>query len=582
MKQHFLPSDLERIVLTLCKGISTVMSEKVSRLVKTGCWDDLVSLRVDPLAYDDADSYFRDVAITSFLRKCEDLHTTIDRRKVAVDAFWACEKLCKRTNERLNSHLWDSPADRLLAEKHPDDPGSACILLVAEARKEMFKLLGPCPDLSKGKFGPGATYADKGALTTVPDKMSSRPTMTPGFWPHLFSWVGTQWAKACCESGRVPITVRGNRFTTVPKDCSKDRGIAVEPSLNSFYQLAYGKAIRRRLRSRGIDLRNGQNIHRQVARESSITGHFATLDLSNASDTVSRSLVKLLLPTDWYEVLSELRSPTTEIEGKTVCLEKFSSMGNGFTFELETAIFLAISLAVRNLRNARNPDSIYPMPGDGIWVYGDDIIVPTCFADDVIGALTYLGFSINKEKSFTEGYFRESCGGDYFNGVDVRPHFLKEFPNEPQQFIALANGIRRMGVFDTHPTVDRSYLRRSWFCILDFLPVHIRGIRGPQGLGDLVINDDEQHWKQRWRGDLRYIRVYKPVPARVIGWEHFKPEVVLATALYGEGDGATGVTPRDNVSGYKLGWVPFPSATSRWLPSGCLRPKGALERLRGD
>lgn len=566
MTHETLPTEVEKVLVRLCQGIGSDMSKKVLNLVKHGRWDDLSSLKVNPLAYDDAEAYFGDVAVTSFLRKCADLPTKIDRKAVAEKSFFECESLCKRTNQRLNVHLWDTLATEQLA-RESTGPRSACILLIAEARKEMFKLLGKCPDDLKGRFGPGSTYADKGLLTTVPDKMSSRPTMTSDFWPHLFNWVGTQWSKDCCESGRFPVVVAGNRFTTVPKDCTKDRGIAVEPSLNSYFQLAYGRAIRKRLRHAGVNLRDGQTIHRQVACEASITGAFATIDLSNASDTVSKVLVELLLPHDWYTVLSELRSPTTLIGGNVVTLEKFSSMGNGYTFELETAIFLAIALAVRNLWRTRNPDIQKVSPGNGIWVYGDDIIVPTFLAEDVLGALKYLGFKPNEDKTFISGDFRESCGGDYFRGVDVRPFFLKEFPSEPQHYIAMANGIRRMGRANDLSNPRRSYLHRAWLCVLDFIPVHIRRLRGPQSLGDLLIHDSPEFWTTtRQRSHLRYFRVYRPIRFKRIAWEYWKPGVVLATALYGTGDGAKGITPRDAVIGHGLGWVPVSEATSLWLP----------------
>lgn len=567
MTHQLLPTEVEKALTRLCEGIGSDTSKKVLDLVRRGRWDDLAKLKVNPLAYDDAETYFGDVAVTSFLRKCADLPTSVDRKAAAVQNFFECEQLCKRTNQRLSIHLWDTLATEQLA-REGSRPRDACTLLIAEARKEMFKLLGKCPDGLKGRFGPGSTYADKGLLTTVPDKMSSRPTMTPDFWPHLFNWVGTQWSKTCCESGRVPVVVEGNRFTTVPKDCTKDRGIAVEPSLNSFYQLAYGKAIRKRLRLRGINLKDGQKIHQQVAREASISGAFATIDLSNASDTVCKVLVELLLPDDWFTTLSELRSPTTLIGGNVIKLEKFASMGNGYTFELETAIFLAISLAVRNLWLHRNPDIQKMSPGDGIWVYGDDIIVPTFIAEDVIGALKYLGFSPNEDKTFLSGDFRESCGGDYFKGVDVRSYYLKEFPSEPQQFIAMANGIYRMGRQNNGSSDHRRYLHRVWLCVLDNLPAHIRKLRGPESLGDLVIHDAPEYWvTNTMRSHLRYFKVYRPCRFYRVGWEHFKPDVVLATALYGTGDGLMGVTPRDAVRGYKVGWVPVPEATSKWLPT---------------
>jgi hypothetical protein len=309
----------------------------------------------------------------------------------------------------------------------------------------------------------------------------------------------------------------------------------------------------------GIDLRNGQDIHRQVACEASKDGHLATIDLSNASDTVSYNLVKLLLPAKWFHLLDSLRSPFTLINGKWVKLEKFSSMGNGFTFELETLLFLAISLvAVRQ--------KTIPVRGS-VLVYGDDIIVPSTSAKNVIEFLKFLGFTPNEKKTFSEGWFRESCGGDYFRGAAVRPHFLKELPNEPQDFIRFANGLRRVGMGHGDDLHRYDFTFRAWLRVLDAIPSPIRRLRGPQDLGDIVIHDDRTDlWSAKRRNSIRYIRCYKPVPARRVGWGHWHPSVVLATALYGLGDGSRGplnhrdgggVTPRGAVSGYRVGWAVY-------------------------
>ncbi len=560
-----LPVDLERLYVKLLDGLATPIAMICKDHVKNNRWDDLVCLRVDPSTYTSAESYFSDVAAVSFLRKCKDLDTSFDRKAVAISNFVQAERQCAVANWRLDTHFWDHERDRENDRIHT--PEGACSRLIAEARKEMSKLLGPVPDDPKGQFGPGATYGDRGVYTTIPDKMSSRPTLTSSavFW--TLNWAGTQWASACCADGREIEVVRGNRFTTVPKDCTKDRGIAVEPSINLFYQLAIGKSIRRGLRKSGIDLTDGQRIHRLKACEASNHGCYATLDLSNASDTVCYNLVKLLLPKKWFDLVDSLRSPYTLLEGKWVKLNKFSSMGNGFTFELETAIFLSLILAVRNLRAVSEPLEALCLPGEECWVYGDDIIIPSDWTADVVSALTYCGFEINGSKSFVKGPFRESCGGDYFKGVDVRPYFLKEFPNEPQQWIGVANGIRRMVVQNNSHNPCRSGLFRSWFAALDSLPSSIRRIRGPDELGDLVINDIEEKWQTRRRGSLNYIRVYKPAKFRVIGWHFWKSDVVLAAILYIHSQHTSeGVIPRKGVTGYREGWVPLVSATSNHLP----------------
>lgn len=554
MTHSSIPHDVADAVLRLCEDVSSPRSLTVAILLRNREWDQLANLKLDPRMYTCPITYKQDAAVTSILRKLESLPTSVDKDAKAAALFEANEHACLRTNLRLQPFIDEGvyPLD------HPDDMVISSFL--GEVKKIVAEILGPCPDLVEGRFGPGATYGDKGQFTTVPDKMSSCPTLTSDAYPFLFQWGGTAWATACAASESHPVFILGNRFTTVPKDSLNLRGICIEPSLNLFFQLGYGSVLKNRLARAGINLLKAQDIHKRVACEASIRGHFATLDLSNASDTVCSNLVKLLLPNRWYECLTALRSPKTFINGRWVRLEKYSSMGNGFTFELETLLFLAISTAAVRLDDAN------AKIGEDVYVFGDDIIVPTLSTSKVISALRYLGFSLNETKSFVSGPFRESCGGDYFNGVDVRPYFMKELPYEPQHFIAIANGIRRMGLRNHNDNDIHDFARRAWFCILDALPSDIRRIRGPSRLGDLVIHDDPQRWTSRWRSSIRYIQVYRPCSHREVKWSLFRPDVILAGATYGLSsphrkgwtwDVGGGVTPRDAVLGYKRGWVPF-------------------------
>lgn len=547
MYHAFLPRQVEKAVSHIYEDLSSPGSLKASLLMRYGEWDQLASCYVDPRLYLDSESYWRDATAQSLLRKLVELPTSVDRKAVAEDSFLTCERECLRTNRRLFPYLlpnWEE-GDKDVHE------------YLIRVRKIVSDVLGPCPDVPDGRFGPGATYGDRGRLTTIPDKMSARPTLTSDAWPFHFPWAGTAWASACASSGQTVHFVQGNRFTTVPKDATKDRGIAVEPSINVFYQLGYGRVMRARLKKFQIDLVNGQDIHRRVACEASIRGHLATLDLSNASDTVSRNLVKLLLPKRWFSVLDDLRSKKTEFRGKWYLLEKFSSMGNGFTFELETLIFLCLILGLST------PDQKLEA-GRNVFVFGDDIIVPTEISKDVMSMLGFFGMTVNKRKSFADGPFRESCGGDFFLGVDVRPYFLKESPNEPQQLISLANGLRRLSELSE---VRQACTRRAWFSVLDALPTTIRNLRGPKVLGDLLVHDDESRWQFRWRSGIRYFRVYRPARYKKVAWCNFKPAVTLASAVYGVPSGSQpafaggpyqigGIIPRDGVAGYKIGWVP--------------------------
>lgn len=547
-----LSSDFEDIVLSICEGVGSPRAVSVAILARHGEWDQLVSLRVDPEHYTDPDCLLGDNMVTDLLRKCEDLPTTFDREAVSRELFIYCEKKCFSSNRRLERLLFPNEHVHSAAD-------ARAYRTFDRAREIVASILGPFPyRLLEGRFGPGATYADKGGRSTIPDKMSSEPTLTSSAWTSLSSWASTAWARACAVEERSPKVVRGNRFSSVPKDCTKNRGIAVEPSINVFYQLSLGRLIRDRLRRFGVNLNDGQDTHRRLACVASTEGHLATLDLSNASDTICKNLVEFLLPHSWYSVLCDLRSPFTEFQkGQFWFLEKFSSMGNGFTFELETLIFQSLVLAACEL------EEVDPF----VSCYGDDLIFPSSCSKTVIAFLELSGFEVNRRKSFTSGHFRESCGGDFFKGLTVRGHFLKKLPSTPSELISLSNGIRRSS--------DRLFRRfyRPWRKVLDCIPVEIRKCRGPSVLGDILIHDEEGRWNCVQKNSIRYFRVWRPCRYRKVAWGRFHPEVVLACAVYGLSSGdpfgissrssprvpwqSLGVSPRDGVLGYKLGWVPY-------------------------
>lgn len=529
------------IVRNYLAALETPRSLTVALLIKYGEWDQVVSLTCDPLSYIDAERYFRDAAATNFLRKMDGLPTSFDLEDVALKAFSAAEKQCCQTNLRLSHFLFPGS---LTTEQ------AALLPFVGGIRKDVTKLLGFLPNELDLKHGPGATFSDRGTAVSAIHKMTSRPTMTSSASLLIPLWGRTAWSRGLVESHpnrSAPRPVRGNRFTTVPKDATKKRGIAVEPSINVAYQLSVGKLIRRALRKWSIDLDLGQDRHRRLAADASRKGHLCTIDLSAASDTVSRRLVQLLLPGQWYALMETLRSSKTLVGGRWHHLEKFSSMGNGYTFELETLVFASIVRACARRRHVH-------LDSSNFGVYGDDIICPTELSRDVLSALAYFGFTPNGSKTFVDGPFRESCGGDYFGGFSVRPHFVKSEPRAPQEWMALANGIMRVQE-QLAALGSRVSLFRAWEGCLNQLPTHIRTLFGPPELGDLVVNTTkESSWNVVTRSSIRYIRCYQPI-GKVRGYGGFAPGPLLAAALYGMS--ADGFSLRGDVSGYSTRWVPF-------------------------
>lgn len=546
----------------LCADLDTPVSLGVSLRVKYGEWDQLVSMKADPRHYLDTvggtEKFFRDYQAVELLRKCDGLPTSIDTKAVALQGFYEAEAKCFETNLRL---------DRLI-RNYGLTPGEFRILPIVDRIQKLIKrVLGPLPDDIDFRFGPGATFESKGhpyaATLTVADKMSMLPCCTSSARFVLTMLAErTAWFRALVEDmGHCsPVVTEGNRFTTVPKDATKDRGICIEPGGNVFLQLGVGRFIRRRLKLFGIDLTTGQDLHCALAQSGSLSGEIATIDLSSASDTVAIKLVKLLLPEEWFELLFSLRAEKTLVDGKWFYLEKFSSMGNGFTFELETLIFGAIAAVVSGGRL-----------GIDVFAYGDDLIVPSASGSEVVHALRYFGMIPNERKTFLSGPFRESCGGDFFDGRGVTPYRVKEVPNDPASWIAVANGLWARAKFS-------HVFRRARLRALGSLPGDIRRLRGPEQLGDLVIHDRLPLWQTVTRSSIRYVRVWRPVSRRV-RLSNFSPAVQMATALYGSAEGEKSnflarllsgrpdetraiispayLTPRNSVSGYRKGYVAF-------------------------
>lgn len=501
---------LSRVAKALMITLDSPMSHEVLHLMEQKDWLAIASLRCDPHSYDDTptgESLFqRDYQACEFLRKSPLLPIEgINRQKSAVDTFHQCETECASTNyfleliDTVTTRVGARPYDeRVEVPEHPIAFRLASIL--DRARKICGRVLGDLPNDLNCRFGPGTTFELKGSpYTTVLDKLATVPTATPSCLP-IFEWsfYRTLWGRwRTVEVLPLPGPSRGNRFTTVPKDALKFRGICIEPVGNLWVQLGIGGYLKGRLASVGLHVgkskapecpiqRNrtrlpfdGQHHHRRMAHDGSVTGEWATIDLSNASDTVARYLVKWVIPPSWYDLLQSSRSPMTKIGQRWHLLHKFSSMGNGFTFELESLIFSSIIAACCDLK-----------VGVDCFAYGDDIIIPAHAAPDALAVLKACGFTPNPRKTFTEGPFRESCGGDFFCGTDVRPCYADSDLATPLDWYVLHNQLRALG-----------YTKAARKCI-DAIQKEYR-LFGPEHLGDSVLHGQYKSRPARKRDDVR-------------------------------------------------------------------------------
>jgi hypothetical protein len=278
------------------------------------------------------------------------------------------------------------------------------------------------------------------------------------------------------------------KVVLVPKDSRGPRLISCEPLEYQWIQQGLGRALMHHLESNRLSMGNinfrDQTVNRLLARQSSIDGEYATLDLSEASDRVSLKLVRTLFDpwhlgelakgdliarkryeSTWdYEraignlqrflpALEATRSSHTRLpSGEKVELLKFAPMGSALCFPVEALIFWALCVAAIRVGSA------IPMAtaGDEVKVYGDDLIVPTAYFDNVVGALESVGLLVNRSKSFHRGNFRESCGLDALSGVDVTPTRVKTLWSGKStdsaayaSYISYANEFSRRGYKET-------------------------------------------------------------------------------------------------------------------------------------
>lgn len=207
----------------------------------------------------------------------------------------------------------------------------------------------------------------------------------------------------------------------VPKSWKAARIIAPDTTIGGFLSRGLGAYVREQLETgTHIRLSTQQDRHKILARQASRDGVRCTLDMKRASDSFVEEHILWLTPESWHPVLKVVRTPTGLIKSSDggeqyVELKSYMLMGSGHTFPLQTLLFYAICKATVELLGSRTE----------VDVYGDDIIMSSRLSSYVIDIFDDAGFTVNVEKSFVDGPFRESCGGDYHSGVDVRP-FMPE------------------------------------------------------------------------------------------------------------------------------------------------------------
>lgn len=404
---------------------------------------------------------FRDAYLMKeVLRKYPGFDLGIDTRLAAKTSFLEDEAVNAESNRRLL--------------RKPDQPAIGHIMQIA--RNEIARILGRFDEDAfwKGwRFGPHSTLSlprhkaaveykitlEKPKITSRGYGLAKEALSREPFWAYergayrnlrwRTSSKGDTYAVKEIDLDESLTVCDYDRWTSVSKNALTDRGIGIPADMSVLLQLSAGRQIREKLFHEGINL-SDQRINQRRALLGSLNGKLATVDVRGASQSIVCELVYQLIgsqPTQkldwrWFKVLDALRAPLTLIDDEDVSFSEmhenhlFSAMGNGYTFELETLIFYALSRATCIFLGV-DPD---------VTVYGDDIILPGKAVDLLRKVFAWCGFELNSTKSHwnEDGpLFRESCGMHYLDGVDVTPFYVDGPLDNPREIILLANNLLR-------------------------------------------------------------------------------------------------------------------------------------------
>lgn len=298
----------------------------------------------------------------------------------------------------------------------------------------LAEILAPYADLPSavelGKFGSGAT---------LETHINRRGKTLREKWGHLAtnSTVASYWAPyapSCKQEMHVTYRedyvfeysdeVGGLDFLdTVPKNFDSDRVICYSTTGRAWV----AQGIREKLlicmkASKYWDLFNieDQTKNRRLAS----TNGFATIDSSAASDAIVRFHMSL-----FPEAVREdiLRWCAYGFVNDKRQLYSCCMMGFAPTFNILSILELAMTIVGVEycyFWMSSTDKRKYSRYRSKIAIEGDDIVVHSAFAPTVVDTLKTFGFTVNESKTFIGTKYTESCGGEYWDGLSVKPDLL--------------------------------------------------------------------------------------------------------------------------------------------------------------
>lgn len=434
----------------------------------------------------------------------------LDASLPEVSDFWSSDKATKDDVVKEFTGFSKSPhfTSRVTQDSTPEGVEERVLLMNLDMTSSIIATTLGRFDHRDWSFrhGPGAISERTGpfnkySLLNWPDRLENAfPLADCGY--HNYA----SWAAGTISQEKTSYEVP-SRLIDVPKTYTKPRLIAAEPSEHQWCQQNLWHYFCSRVESTmlgGFVRFRDQTLNQVLCKRGSSDGSLATVDLSSASDRVTCETVGQMFRSNPGLVLS-LQSSRTRFVKQTQLfnwpvvneLRKFSTMGSACTFPVQSMVFLAVALAsVLTKRHVRvTPENIRRLLGE-VAVFGDDIIVPVDCRALFVRCLEILHFKVNTDKSHWTGRFRESCGVDAFDGVDVTPVYWRSpnrgTPDSIASTIEVSNNFYRKWFLTTS-----SYLASTVPRLIPLVSVE----SGVCGLKSFVA-PLPSHYRVRWNGQL--------------------------------------------------------------------------------
>jgi len=188
-------------------------------------------------------------------------------------------------------------------------------------------------------------------------------------------------------------------------------------------------------------------------------------------------------------------------------------MGSALCFPVEAMYFYTICVAslLRIQDLPVTPRNAFKVSRN-VYVYGDDIIVPSAYASSVLDSLQKYNCKVNTAKTFFKGNFRESCGVDAFRGQEVTPVYVgTSQPLNAQQvseivsWVSTANLFYKKGLWST-----ADYMFKTVESVIGPLPYVLETSSGLGRISYLGYHSVERWNSRLCRFEIR-AAVVKPV-----------------------------------------------------------------------